>query len=177
MERTIKRGHAIAMYESLMTLGMGSLVAEELGKVMDNVMALQPHYEMYQKLMQELGKRLYEGKEQDELTAFNEKIQNAQKQDGIAKRVEALEAVKAEYPELFGLLNKQMTVEANLKDKDIKVEFTEVDKKAFVAAILASRPKASIAEVEVFFAPLFAEEEKEEVETDFSELDELMAEK
>ena len=53
---------------------------------------------------------------------------------------------------------------------------TEVDKKPLIAVFLASRPKASIAEVEVFFAPLFAEEEKEEVETDFSELDELMAE-
>lgn len=176
MERTIKRGHAIVMYESLMTLGMGSLVAEELGKVMDNVMALQPHYEMYQKLMQELGKRLYEGKEQEELTAFNEKMKNMQRQEDVVKKAEALEAIKAEYPELYPLFIKQLTVDSNLRDKDIKVELTEVDKKAFVAAILASRPKASIAEVEVFFAPLFAEEEKEEVETDFSELDELMAE-
>lgn len=176
MERTIKRGQAIAMYESLMTIGLGNLAVDELGKVMDNIMALQPHHEQYQKLMQELGKRLYEGREQEELTAFDRKIRNAQMQDTVAKRVEALEAVKAEYPELYDLLTRQMKVEASLKEKDVRVELTEVDKKAFVAAVLQSRPKASIADVETLFTPLFPDDEKEEKETDFSELDELMEE-
>lgn len=175
MKKTIKRGIAKAMYEALSTLPLGHLATEELEKVMDNIVALSAPYEQYDKLMKELGKRLYEGIDQEEIQKFNTLLAAASKAQDAAKAVELHKAIKSEYAELYELFIKQNKVDASLRDKDIAVELTEVDKKEFIKAVLKAKPEVSIAEFELF-APMFVEEteKKEEPAEDFSELDELL---
>lgn len=173
MKKTIKRGIAKAMYEALATLPLGHLSTEDLEKVMDNIVSLSAPYEQYDKLMKELGKRLYDGIDEEEIRKFNNMLSLASKAENIAKAAEIHKAIKAEYGELYELFIKQNKVDASLREKEIEVELTEVDRKAFTKAILKGKPDIAIAEFELF-APMFIEEEKAEVKDDFSELDELL---
>lgn len=176
MKKTIKRGIAKAMYEALAGLPLGHLASEELEKVMDNMVALSAPYEHHNKLMQELGKRLYDGIEQDRIHKFNSMLALASKAENIEKSIAIQKAVKAEYADLYELLTKQNNVEASLLNKDVELELNEVDKKSFVKAVLKGKPEIALAEFELF-APMYSEkaEKKEEAE-DYSELDELLAE-
>lgn len=173
MKKTIKRGHAIVMYESLNRLAIGGLEEKMLEAVMDNLINLEKHATHFEKMMKELGKRLYEGVEQERIEEFNAKIQTAQKFVDIEKKVAAIEVVKDKYPDLFDLLAKQMKVEASLKDKDVEVELEIVDKREFSKAVVKANQDLSLATMELF-EPMYEKEEVEEKEEDFSELDELL---
>lgn len=172
MKKKIKRGVAVELYKVLSKMAFGHFNEDDLEKVMANYAELGKVAESYESLMKELGKRLYEGKEQDELQKFNDALNEARRHEEIEKRVAAVEAVKNEYPELFELLNKQMKVEASLKGKEISIEVEPIDRKAFTKAILKAKPDIEQGLFE-FFEPFYIEEEKV-VENDFSELDELL---
>lgn len=172
MKKTIKRGVAVELHGVLSKMAFGHFNEDDLEKVMANYAELGKVAESYESLMKELGKRLYEGKEQDELQKFNDALRDARKLPEVEKRAVAIEAVKDEYPELFELLVKQMNVEASLRNKDISIEVEPIDRKAFTKAILKAKPDIEQGIFE-FFEPFYVEEKKV-VENDFSELDELL---
>lgn len=175
MKKTIKRGIATAMYEALSQLPLGHLATEDLEKVMDNMVAFSAPYEQHKKLMEELGKRLYDGVDEEKINKFNKVLMFINKSEGMNK-IDAIKAIKeTEYADLYELFMKQKKVESSLFDKEVEVEMNEVDRKTFIKAILKGSPNIPTAEFDLF-EPMFIAEEKKETETDFSELDELMAE-
>lgn len=177
MKKTMKRGIAKAMYEALANLPLGHLASEDLEKVMDNMVALSVPYEHHQKLMQELGKRLYNGTDEEKIQKFNSMLSLASKAETLEKRLAIHKAIKAEFSEIWDLFQKQNNVENSLLNKDVEVELNEIDKKAFVKAILKGKPDIAMAGFGLFDTMFVADaEEKKNKETDFSELDELLAE-
>lgn len=173
MKKTIKRGVANAMYKALAELPLGHLSTEDLGRVMDNMVALSAPYEHYTKLMQELGKRLYDGVDQEKIQKFNEILSSASKAETIEKAVEIHNAARAEYGDIYELYTKQVVVDNSLLNKDIEVELQEIERKPFVMAVLKEKPNVSMASFDLF-EPMFIAEENVATEEDFSELDELM---
>lgn len=173
MKKTIKRGIVNAMYNALSELPLGHLATEDLEKVMDNMVALSAPYEHYKKLMEELGKRLYNGVDEEKIQKFNTAMNLASKAENIEKAVAIQKATKTEYPDIYELLQKQNKVEASLLNKDVEVELNEIDRKTFIKAILKGKPDIPMAQFDLF-SDMYVSEEKEEVAEDFSELDELM---
>lgn len=175
MKKTIKRGIVKAMYETLSQLPLGHLATDDLEKVMDNMYALLPIKENVQKLLEELNKRLFENESNEEIKeydAIQTMIDNAQT---IEKKASLIKVRKEKYPRIYELCTKQNKMFEVLLNKDVEVELNEIDKKTFIKAILKGNPNIPTAEFDLF-EPMFIAEEKKETETDFSELDELMAE-
>lgn len=172
MKQTIKRGTAVEMYGVLSKLAFGHFSEEDLEKVMSNYAELGKVADSYESLMKELGKRLYDGKSQDELQEFNAVLGAARRHAELEKRVAAVTAVKEKFPELFELLNKQLSVEASLKSKDVAIEIETIKREDFVKAILKAKPDVEQGLFELF-APFYGEE-KDDADADFSELDELL---
>lgn len=175
MKKTIKRGIVKAMYETLSQFPLGHLATDDLEKVMDNMYAFLPIKENAQKLLEELNKRLFEGVSKEDIDAYNSiqvMIDGAQSQE---KKVSYIKVRKEKYPQIYELVIKQNKMIEALLNKDVDVEVSEMDKKVFIKAILKGNPNIPTAEFDLFDA-MFVAEEKKETETDFSELDELMAE-
>lgn len=161
MKKTMSRGLAVLLYNQMATMAFGHLNEETLEAVMDNFVNLSKVAEHYQKLMEEMGKRLFEGVDKQKVEDYNAMAQKA-----------SADEMKAAFPDLFALVSKQNTVDASLQSKEIEVELTPVDKKEFVKGVLKGKPSLATAVFD-FFEPMYKEEEKVE-NTDFSELDELL---
>lgn len=161
MKKTITRGQAIILYNQMATMAFGHLSEEMLEGAMANFLELGKVVEPYTKMADELGKRLFEGIDEKTINDYN----------ALSQKSDA-ETVKAAFPELFELVQKQHKVDNALKAKEVEIELVELDKKEFVKGVLKAKP--TIANI-VFdlFAPMFKDEKKEEA-ADFSELDELM---
>lgn len=173
MKQTMTRSMAKAMYEVLTNLPVGHLESEDLGKVMDNIAALSIPYEQLVKLLKELGKRLFEGKDEKEIDTFNKMLTLASKADDIAKVAAIHKSLEAEHPELYGLFKKQNEVRRTLLSKEVEVELYEVDKQTFIKAVLKGNPDVPVAEFDLFDT-MFTKEAKEAKAENFSELDELL---
>lgn len=173
MKQTMTRSMAKAMYEALTSLPVGHLASEDLGKVMDNIVALSAPYEQTEKLLQELGKRLFEGKDEEEIRTFNNMLTLASKAEDIAKTAAIHKSLEAEHPELYGLFKKQNEVRRTLLSKEVEVELSEVDKQTFIKAILKGNPNVPVADFDLF-EMMFEQDAKEATTEDFSELDELL---
>lgn len=173
MKKTIKRGIANAMYKALSELPLGHLASEDLEKVMDNMVALSAPFEHHQKLMQELGKRLYNGVDEERIQKFNTMLMMFNRAEGKGKMDIAKSIKETDSADLWELLQKQNKVEASLLNKDVEVELNEIDRKTFIKAILKGKPDIAMAEFDLF-ADMYVAEEKEETAEDFSELDELL---
>lgn len=164
---------AKAMYEALTSLPLGHLASEDLGKVMDNIVALSAPYEQAEKLLQELGKRLFDGKDEEEIRTFNNMLTLASKAEDITKVAAIHKSLENEHPELYGLFKKQNEVRRALLSKNVDVELAELDKQTFIKAVLKGDPNVPVAEFSIF-EMMFAQEAKEAKAEDFSELDELL---
>ena len=163
MRKTINRGLAVILYNQMATMAFGHLSEETLEAVMDNFVSLGKVAEHYQKLMEELSKRLYEGIDDSMKSDYNE----------MAKKATA-EELEAAFPKLFKLVQKQNAIDASLRSKDVGVELALVDKKEFVKGVLKGKPSLATVVFDLF-EPMFKEEEKKEDEkVDFSELDALL---
>ena len=169
--KKITRQHAIAMFQNLGTMALGHMDETTLSAVLDNFDKFRTAQDDFQKLSQELSKRLYEGKDEAEKTAFFELVGKLEQEKETEKRVE-IDKQMREHKEFYELYIKQLNVLANLFYKEIEIDITEVDKDAFISGVVKGKKDAPIHEIVAFFAPMFKEEEKKE--TDFSELDELL---
>lgn len=169
--KKITRQHAIEMYKNLGAMALGHLDETTLSATLDNFDKFRKVHEDFQKLSQELAKRLYEGKDEEQKNAFFALVGKLENEKNMENRIEIEKAMK-ESPEFYALYIKHLNVLAKLISKEIEIDITEVDKDAFIAGVVKGKKDAPIHEIVVFFAPMFKEEEKKE--TDFSELDELL---
>ena len=75
MKKTIKRGVAVILHNMMAKMSFSHLSEETIEAVMDNFMALGKVAEGYQKMLEEMNKRLLEGISEDVLKEYNEKTQ------------------------------------------------------------------------------------------------------
>ena len=168
--KKMTRQHAIEMFRNLGAMALGHMDEVTLSATLDNFDKCRKVQEDFQKLSEELAKRLYEGKDEEQKQNFFELVMKLEREKEIEKRIEIENAMKETYPEFHELYVKQLRVLTQMLYKEIEVDITEVDKDAFIAGIVKGKKDAPVHEIVGFFAPMFKEEEKKE--TDFSELDE-----
>lgn len=167
--KKITRQHAIEMFHQLGTMALGHMDDTTLSAILDNFDRFRTVQDDFQKLSQELAKRLYEGKDEEQKNAFFELVGKLENEKNMENRIEIEKAMK-ESPEFYALYIKHLNVLAKLISKKIEIDITEVDKDAFISGVVKGKKDAPIHEIVAFFAPMFKEEEK--VATDLSELDE-----
>lgn len=159
MKKTIKRGIAVILYNMMAKMSFSHLSEETIEAVMDNFMALGKVAENYQKMLEEMNKRLLEGISKDLLNEYNEKIQTMTEEE-----------LQKAYPTVYPIAKKQKKVTDAIFNKEVEIELNEVEKEAFVKAVMKGTPNLAAGILENF-GIMFKEEKKED---DFSELDELM---
>ena len=168
--KTITRQHAIEMFRNLGAMALGHMDEVTLSATLDNFDKFRKVQEDYQKLSEELAKRLYEGKDEEQKNKFFELVIKFERAETIEQKIEQEKVMKETYPEFYELYAKQLRVLTQLLHKEIELDITEVDKDAFIAGVVKGKKDAPVHEIVGFFAPMFKEEEKKE--TDLSELDE-----
>lgn len=170
----IARHNAIQMFQTLGTMALGHLDENTLEAVMDNFNAFRKVGEDFDKLREELGKRLYQDVAEERKTAFFETVGKYEKEQDAEKKAEYRKLMQDSYSELWPVYEKQLAVLQSLYNKEVEVEIVKVDKTAFVRGILKARKDLPALMIESAFAWMFAEPEK--AEDDFSELDEALKE-
>ena len=170
--KKITRQHAIEMFRNLGAMALGHMDEVTLSATLDNFDKFRKVQEDFQKLSEELAKRLYEGKDEEQKQKFFELVMNFERETEIEKRIEIENAMKDTYPEFYPLYEKQLKVLTQMRNKEIEIDITEVDKDAFIKGVVNGKKDARVHDIVAFFAPMFKEEEKKE--TDLSELDELL---
>ena len=168
--KTITRQHAIEMFRNLGAMALGHMDEVTLSATLDNFDKFRKVQEDYQKLSEELAKRLYEGKDEEQKQKFFELVIKFERAETIEQKIEQEKVMKETYPEFYELYAKQIRVLTQLLHKEIELDITEVDKDAFISGVVKGKKDAPVHEIVGFFAPMFKEEEKKE--TDLSELDE-----
>lgn len=168
--KKITRQHAIEMFRNLGAMALGHMDENTLSATLDNFDKFRKVQEDFQKLSEELAKRLYEGKDEEQKNAFFELVGKFERETELEKRIE-MENVMKQNAEFYELYVKQLKVLTQLFYKEIEIDITEVDKDAFITGVVKGKKDAPVHEIVGFFAPMFKEEE-ENVATDFSELDE-----
>ena len=163
MKKTITRKHAVAMFQQLGQMAIGHLNDTDIEAVMDNIAALQTVAGQYNKLAEELHKRLFEGVNEARCEEYDRLIKKGGK--------DAMAIIDTNYADIKALVIKKVNVLANLEAKEISLEIAPVERKAFVKAILKAQPKTPQVAFNIL-DPIFKEEPKEEV--DLTELDELL---
>lgn len=171
MKKTITRGQAVSMHAVLAKMAFGHFSDDDLEKMMSNFAELGKVADSYKSLNEELHKRLFDTDSED-YKKFASKVDAAQRLDGMS-RVKAFGIIKEEFPELYETLERKVKVDMNLKEKEVSIELEEIDRKAFVKAMVKGRPDMEQGIFDLF-EPMYIEEKKEEVKEDFSELDELL---
>ena len=169
--KKITRQHAIEMFRNLGAMALGHMDEVTLSATLDNFDKFRKVQEDFQKLSEELAKRLYEGKDEEQKQKFFELVMNFERENEIEKRIEIENAMK-QNAEFYELYVKQLKVLTQLLYKEIEIDITEIDKDDFIAGVVKGKKDARVHEIVAFFSPMFKEEEQKE--TDLSELDELL---
>jgi hypothetical protein len=169
--KKITRQHAIEMFRNIGAMALGHMDETTLSATLDNFDKFRKVQEDFQKLSEELAKRLYEGKDEKQKNEFFELVGKFERETELEKRIE-MEQMMKQNAEFYELYVKQLKVLTQLLYKEIEIDITEVDKDAFIAGVLKGKKDAVVHEIVAFFAPMFKEDEKKE--TDLSELDELL---
>lgn len=162
MKKTIKRGVAAILYNLMAKMSFGQLKEETLEVVMDNFMALGKEAEHYQKMLEEMNKRILNGIDEATIKDYN----------AMAEKSTEEEMEKA-FPTIYPLVKKQHKVSEAIFNKEVEVELAEVDRKEFCKGVMKGTPNLT-AGILANFDIMFKEGEKKE--DDFSELDALMNE-
>lgn len=169
--KKITRQHAIEMFRNLGAMALGHMDETTLSATLDNFDKFRKVQEDFQKLSEELAKRLYEGKDDKQKNEFFELVGKFERETELEKRIE-MENVMKQNAEFYELYVKQLKVLTQLLYKEIEIDITEIDKDDFIAGVVKGKKDARVHEIVAFFAPMFKEEEQKE--TDLSELDELL---
>ena len=170
--KKITRQHAIEMFRNLGAMALGHMDDTTLSATLDNFDKFRKVQEDYKKLSEELDKRLYEGKDEEQKQKFFELVIKFEKAETLEQKIEQEKTMKETYPEFYELYAKQLRVLTQMLRKEVEIDITEVDKDAFISGVVKGKKDAPVHEIVGFFTPMFKEEEKKE--TDFSELDELL---
>lgn len=169
--KKITRQHAIEMFRNLGAMALGHMDEVTLSATLDNFDKFRKVQEDFQKLSEELAKRLYEGKDDKQKNEFFELVGKFERETELEKRIE-IEQMMKQNAEFYELYVKQLKVLTQLLYKEIEIDITEIDKDDFIAGVVKGKKDARVHEIVAFFAPMFKEEEQKE--TDLSELDEFL---
>ena len=169
--KKITRQHAIEMFRNLGAMALGHMDETTLSATLDNFDKFRKVQEDFQKLSEELAKRLYEGKDDKQKNEFFELVGKFERETELEKRIE-IEQMMKQNAEFYELYVKQLKVLTQLLYKEIEIDITEIDKDDFITGVVKGKKDAPVHEIVGFFAPIFKEEEN--VATDFSELDEFL---
>lgn len=179
----LTRNTAIALFRNLGQSALGHLDDATLTTVMSNFNALQKVADDFESLKKELFKRIYGDAEkmaEDERKRLNDffkaiaKMEKAERES--IKELDA--ALKATYPDLYEMRQKEVKVLLTLLDKEVEADIELVDADAFIAGIAKGAKDAKLAEIRLAFAPMFRKaKEEEKAREDFSELDSLLEDK
>jgi hypothetical protein len=169
--KKITRQHAIEMFRNLGAMALGHMDETTLSATLDNFDKFRKVQEDFQKLSEELAKRLYEGKDEKQKNEFFELVGKFERETELEKRIE-IEQMMKQNAEFYELYVKQLKVLTQLLYKEIEIDITEIDKDDFIAGVVKGKKDARVHEIVAFFSPMFKEDEKKE--TDLSELDELL---
>lgn len=160
MKRIMKRGVAISVYNHMAKLPFGHLPDGIIEAVMDNFINLGKEAEQFQRLTQELNRRLFEGVDKKRIDEYNSAIKTA-----------SVDEIKELYPDIYALVLKQKNIVDSLRSKDVEVELEAVDRKEFIKGIIKGKPDVAMGTLDML-ASLFTNESKE---ADFGELDSLIS--
>lgn len=169
--KTITRSKAIQMFINLGNLPLGHLDETTLSATLDNFEKLRKVQEDYQHLAEELRKRLYEGVDEERMTSFFSLVEKYEPERNQEKRDEYLKMMKDSYAELYPIYEKHLMVLEKLSAKEIDVDFSIIDRTAFMKGIAQSSNGVYLHNLTSVFEPMLTEEE---VKTDLSELDDLL---
>lgn len=172
--KKITRNYAITMFRTLGTMALGHMDEATLTATLDNFNKFRKVQEDFQKLAEELSKRLYEGKDEESRKQFFEVVGHFEAAKTAEEKEQHLAVMKNAYPEFYPLYEKQIKVLTMLLNKEIEVDITEVDKDDFIKGVMLGKKDAMAHEIVAVFHPLFKKEDKKEEKDDFSELDELL---
>lgn len=168
----ITRHYAInILFNRLGQMALGNLDENTLEVALTNIEALRKVTDDFEALKKELFKRIYgdvEKMSEEDKTNIN----NFFAMLGKVKDEDA-EAVKAAYPKLYAMREKEVMIIVSLLNKEIEIDLTPMDEKAFVKGIILGNKDAKAHEVSMIFAPMFKTIERDG-KADFAELDELM---
>lgn len=184
MKKTIRREEAMGVFNALGAMALGHLNEDTLEAVMSNFNECRKVEEEMKKLNEELSNRLYADVEKERKEAFFSELGKIEslRSRAFSTKEEAqkilkdmddiLTMLKTNYSDVYELYKKHDAVYRKLLAKEIEVDFNEVDADEFIKGIVRGKKDAPIHEIRAAFSPMFKEEEK--VETDFSELDDLL---
>ena len=168
----ITRNAAIQMFRTLGTMALGHLSEATLEATMDNFNAFRKAAEDFDKLREELNKRLYQGVDEKRKEDFFNLVGKFEAEKDATKKEEYNKLMQDSYAELYLIYEKHLAVLASLANKEIEVEITKVDKDDFLRGVMRGNKDNNAFLVEYVFGFMFKDAEKKE--DDFSELDELL---
>ena len=168
----LTRHYAIEMFGQLGHMALGHLDDVTLTSILDNFNALRKVGEEFDKLREELSKRLYEGMDETRKEEFFKLVTKLEKTKEAEKRMEMIALMKDTYADFFAIYEKHVNVIGKLLNKEVEVDITEVDADAFIKGIVKGKADAPVLEIRAFFKPMFKADE--ETKADFSELDEML---
>ena len=154
----LSRHKAAMMHDALSRMALGHLSEDMLEVAISNCLALRPVAAELRMLNEELRRRLYEGKSEEDAKAMIELVIEG-------KAAEAESAFPALWP-IFLLHNR---LADKLSKKEVDIEIEKVDADNFIKAILRGNKGISIADVELALEPMFNANK-----ADYSEIDNIM---
>lgn len=154
--------HKVAMmHDALSRMALGHLSEDMLEVAISNCLALRPIATEFRMLNEELRRRLYEGKSEEDARAMIELVIEG-------KAAEAESAFPALWPTF--LLHNRLADKLSAKEVDVEIE--QIDADTFIKAVLRDNKDISIAEVRKVFGPMLTNTKL--CALDYSELDELI---
>ena len=157
----LTRNKAAMMHDALSRMALGHLSEDMLEVAINNCLALRPIAAELRMLNDELRRRLYEGKSEEDARAMIELVI-----EGKAKEAESV------FPALWPTFLLHNRLADKLSAKEVDVEIEKVDADNFIKAILRDNKGISIAEVRKVFGPMLTNINL--CALDYSELDELI---
>lgn len=177
----LTRNTARALFFNLGQVALRKMDSEVLEIVMSNIETLRKVNNEWESMTKELAKVLYgdvEKMTEDEREAYSTFMEGivayerAVQGNDQTKANELREAAKAINADMFKLYEKQLAVLNKLGSAEIEVDIKPVNWVKFSAGIIKSNDNWSAFGVDAIFNAMYAKED--EVENDFSELDELL---
>lgn len=157
----LTRHKAAMMHDALSRMALGHLSEDMLEVAISNCLALRPVAAELRMLNEELRRRLYEGKSEEDARAMIELVIEG-------KAAEAESAFPALWPTF--LLHNRLADKLSAKEVDVEIE--QVDADTFIKAVLRSNKGISIAEVREVLRPMLKAEET----ADMTEIDDILKE-
>lgn len=154
----LSRHKAAMMHDALSRMALGHLSENMLEVAISNCLALRPVAAELRMLNEELRRRLYEGKSEEDVRAMFR----------LAIEGKAEEAERT-YPALWPIFLLHNSLADKLSNKEVDVEIEKVDADTFIKAVFLGNKGMSIAEVERALEPMFNANK-----ADYSEIDNIM---